>query len=62
MAFAPDGCQVIAVDLDARKVDAIAAGRSHIEDVPCGSATSPRDREKCRKWPVRCQPWLSSRP
>jgi UDP-N-acetyl-D-glucosamine dehydrogenase len=35
VAFAQEGCQVIAVDLDARKVEAIAAGRSYIEDVPC---------------------------
>jgi UDP-N-acetyl-D-glucosamine dehydrogenase len=33
VAFAQDGCEVIAVDVDARKVEAIAAGESYIEDV-----------------------------
>ena len=31
--FAQAGCEVIAVDLDARKIDSIAAGESYIEDV-----------------------------
>ncbi len=34
MAFAQEGCDVIAVDVDARKVAAIEAGDSYIEDVP----------------------------
>jgi UDP-N-acetyl-D-glucosamine dehydrogenase len=34
VAFAQQGCEVIAVDLDARKIDAITAGQSYIEDVP----------------------------
>jgi UDP-N-acetyl-D-glucosamine dehydrogenase len=34
VAFAQEGCEVIAVDVDARKVDAIAAGESYIGDVP----------------------------
>jgi UDP-N-acetyl-D-glucosamine dehydrogenase len=34
VAFAQEGCEVIAVDLDPRKVEAIAAGRSYIEDIP----------------------------
>ncbi len=34
MAFAQEGCDVIAVDVDARKVHAIEAGESYIEDVP----------------------------
>jgi UDP-N-acetyl-D-glucosamine dehydrogenase len=34
VAFAREGCEVIAVDLDPRKVQAIAAGESYIEDVP----------------------------
>ncbi|MGD0455861.1 MAG: NAD(P)-binding domain-containing protein, partial [Solirubrobacteraceae bacterium] len=34
VAFAQEGCEVIAVDVDARKVEAIVAGRSYIEDVP----------------------------
>jgi UDP-N-acetyl-D-glucosamine dehydrogenase len=34
VAFAQEGCEVVAVDVDARKVEAIAAGDSYIEDVP----------------------------
>ncbi len=34
VAFAREGCEVIAVDVDARKIDAIEAGDSYIEDVP----------------------------
>jgi len=33
VAFAREGCEVIAVDIDARKVEAVNAGRSYIEDV-----------------------------
>jgi len=33
VAFAQQGCEVIAVDVDSRKVDAIQAGESYIEDV-----------------------------
>jgi UDP-N-acetyl-D-glucosamine dehydrogenase len=34
VAFAREGCDVIAVDLDGRKIEAIETGRSYIEDVP----------------------------
>jgi UDP-N-acetyl-D-glucosamine dehydrogenase len=34
VAFAQEGCDVIAVDLDPRKIEAIEAGDSYIEDVP----------------------------
>ena len=34
VAFAHEGCEVVAVDVDSRKVDAIKAGDSYIEDVP----------------------------
>jgi UDP-N-acetyl-D-glucosamine dehydrogenase len=33
VAFAQEGCEVVAVDVDARKVAAIEAGESYIEDV-----------------------------
>lgn len=33
VAFAQEGCEVIALDVDSRKVDALAAGESYIEDV-----------------------------
>jgi UDP-N-acetyl-D-glucosamine dehydrogenase len=36
VAFAQEGCDVVAVDVDARKIEAIAAGESYIEDVPSG--------------------------
>jgi UDP-N-acetyl-D-glucosamine dehydrogenase len=34
VAFAQEGCNVIAVDVDSRKIEAISAGNSYIEDVP----------------------------
>jgi len=34
VAFAEEGCEVVAVDVDSRKVDAIVAGDSYVEDVP----------------------------
>jgi UDP-N-acetyl-D-glucosamine dehydrogenase len=34
VAFAQEGCDVVALDVDARKVEAIRAGRSYIEDIP----------------------------
>jgi UDP-N-acetyl-D-glucosamine dehydrogenase len=34
VAFAQQGCEVIALDVDARKVEAVQAGESYIEDVP----------------------------
>jgi UDP-N-acetyl-D-glucosamine dehydrogenase len=33
VAFASEGCDVIAVDLDPRKIESIEAGRSYVEDV-----------------------------
>jgi len=34
VAFAEAGVEVVAVDIDAARVDGIAAGRSHVEDIP----------------------------
>jgi UDP-N-acetyl-D-glucosamine dehydrogenase len=34
VAFAQEGCDVVAVDLDVRKIEAIKTGESYIEDVP----------------------------
>jgi UDP-N-acetyl-D-glucosamine dehydrogenase len=34
VAFAEEGCEVIAVDVDARRVADVTAGRSYVEDVP----------------------------
>jgi UDP-N-acetyl-D-glucosamine dehydrogenase len=44
VAFAREGCDVVAVDLDARKIDAIAAGESYIEDVPSDALREVADR------------------
>ncbi|HEY8502457.1 MAG TPA: NAD(P)-binding domain-containing protein, partial [Solirubrobacterales bacterium] len=34
VAFAESGCEVVGLDVDATKVEALNAGRSYIEDVP----------------------------
>jgi UDP-N-acetyl-D-glucosamine dehydrogenase len=44
VAFAQEGCEVIAVDLDARRVAAVAAGESYIEDVSCAQLVQVRER------------------
>jgi UDP-N-acetyl-D-glucosamine dehydrogenase len=44
VAFAQEGCEVVAVDVDARKVEAIEAGESYIEDVPSGALREVGDR------------------
>jgi UDP-N-acetyl-D-glucosamine dehydrogenase len=42
VAFAREGCEVIAVDVDPAKIEAIEAGRSYIEDVPDGELEAAR--------------------
>ncbi len=44
VAFAQEGCDVVAVDVDARKVAAIDAGESYIEDVPSALLGEMRER------------------
>jgi UDP-N-acetyl-D-glucosamine dehydrogenase len=44
VAFAQEGCEVIAVDVDARKIEAIEAGDSYIEDVPSELLRELKDR------------------
>jgi UDP-N-acetyl-D-glucosamine dehydrogenase len=44
VAFAQEGCDVIAVDVDPRKVEAIAAGDSYIEDVSSEDLRAVLDR------------------
>jgi UDP-N-acetyl-D-glucosamine dehydrogenase len=44
VAFAQEGCDVIAVDVDARKVEAIGAGDSYIEDVSSEALKEVRER------------------
>ena len=40
VAFAEAGCRVTCVDVDAARVAELAAGRSHVEDVPAATLTS----------------------
>ena len=42
VAFAREGCEVVAVDVDSRKVEAIAAGESYVEDVSSRGAGGGR--------------------
>jgi UDP-N-acetyl-D-glucosamine dehydrogenase len=44
VAFAQEGCEVIAVDSDARKVAAIEAGESYVEDVSCEALAAVAQR------------------
>src|ERR1700691_2435981 len=44
VAFAQEGCDVVAVDVDSRKIDAIAAAESYIEDVPSDTLRGVADR------------------
>jgi UDP-N-acetyl-D-glucosamine dehydrogenase len=44
VAFAREGCDVIGVDLDQRKLDALAAGESYIEDVDAEELAAVRER------------------
>jgi UDP-N-acetyl-D-glucosamine dehydrogenase len=44
VAFAQEGCEVVAVDVDARKIEAIEAGDSYIEDVPSELLQEVQDR------------------
>jgi UDP-N-acetyl-D-glucosamine dehydrogenase len=43
VAFAQEGVDVVAVDADSRKVEAINAGRSYIEDVPSDVLAAARE-------------------
>jgi UDP-N-acetyl-D-glucosamine dehydrogenase len=44
VAFAQEGCDVVAVDLDPRKAQAIEAGESYIEDVPSAQLRAVGER------------------
>jgi UDP-N-acetyl-D-glucosamine dehydrogenase len=44
VAFAQEDCDVIAVDIDSRKIEAIKAGDSYIEDVPSELLRAMSDR------------------
>ena len=44
VAFAEQGCEVIAVDVDPRKIEAIEAGESYIEDIPSEQLRGVADR------------------
>jgi UDP-N-acetyl-D-glucosamine dehydrogenase len=44
VAFAEEGCDVVAVDVDSRKIEAIRAGVSYIEDIPSERLREVLDR------------------
>ncbi len=44
VAFAQNGCEVVAVDIDPRKVEAIEAGESYIEDVSSAALRAVGER------------------
>jgi UDP-N-acetyl-D-glucosamine dehydrogenase len=44
VAFAEAGCDVIGVDTDSRRVEALQAGESHVEDVPAEALRSVSER------------------
>ena len=44
IAFAEEGHQVVALDADGRKVEALREGRSYIEDVPSESLSAAEGR------------------
>ncbi len=44
VAFAEQGCEVIAVDVDPRKIEAIESGDSYIEDIPSEQLRGVADR------------------
>ena len=44
LSFAEQGCEVVAVDADPRKVEAIEAGESYIEDVGSDALSAVRER------------------
>jgi UDP-N-acetyl-D-glucosamine dehydrogenase len=44
VAFAEEGCDVVAVDVDARKVQELAEGESYIEDIPSERLRAVLDR------------------
>jgi UDP-N-acetyl-D-glucosamine dehydrogenase len=54
VAFAREGCDVVAVDVDQAKVEAIAAGESYIEDVDSSALAelAPRIRASTRYEPL----------
>lgn len=44
LAFAQEGHEVVGLDADTRKVEAIRSGRSYVEDVPSGSLAEVAER------------------
>ncbi len=44
VAFAEQGCEIVAVDVDRRKVEMLQASRSYVEDVPSQRLTAVADR------------------
>jgi UDP-N-acetyl-D-glucosamine dehydrogenase len=52
VAFAAADVEVIAVDIDPDRVAAVAAGRSHVEDVPDSAQNAARPRLTTGCWPT----------
>ncbi len=44
VSFAREGCEVIGVDVDGRKIESLEAGRSYVEDVSEGDLAEVRER------------------
>ncbi|MGH2799601.1 MAG: NAD(P)-binding domain-containing protein, partial [Thermoleophilaceae bacterium] len=44
VAFAEAGQDVVGVDVDGRVIEALGAGRSHVEDVPAEALAGIRER------------------
>ncbi len=52
VAFAEQGCEIVAIDLDHRRVRMICEGRSYIEDVPSQRLAAVADRIKAATGPA----------
>ncbi|MDQ3435555.1 MAG: NAD(P)-binding domain-containing protein, partial [Actinomycetota bacterium] len=44
VAFAEEGVEVVGIDLDARKVEALRSGRSYVEDVSDARGAAAAER------------------
>ncbi len=67
VAFAQEGCEVVAVDVDSRKVEAMRAGQSYVEDVSSEVLREVAERfmpttRYCATWPRRTRCSCACRP
>ena len=56
--FGRGGLQVTGIEIDQRKVDAIAAGISYVPDVPTANVRELRDAGRLRRTPTCPTSWL----